>query len=576
MRKQVATCVLAVVGCLLLLVVWVVNVPQPDVEMLGVRGGHGEAGIQDGRALVREAGADDDEIIRILQPAIHATKLVGWVLCRDGSQARVDRVLFSNEHGIEVLAPVGGDSYFEAELSLGEWRVTYPGGVYAAVSERIVIKEGDDQPIVLRAVLNGVSIDGVVYSEKTGIAIAGARVVSGSGEQATETHSGLTGEFHLFASVRADSCIELRATHPKFGPTRMIIQAESSGYGEGVSIPMPETLFVEGRVVDSEGAAIEGVAIRDVRDKVAAVKTASDGTYRLQVASAHRIVLSASCEGYVGQVAGVMVVAGESLGYREWVLQLMGFVDVVVAKEDGSLCVGADVRRGWRPGAWEKNACVTDAGGKVRLRSLGSREMYVIAAKGEAECGVALILPGWRHATIVLRPATTRSLKVLDGNGRPIEGATVKVLGPYGYGTRTNGMGVSIVRTISANTKVRVLAQGYQAKVVTVGDSYGSQCQLAPSATIAGVVVSVNGSAVQGFTVMVLGVRRDSEVIGVPAEWAHSGLQFAGLAGQWSMGDPEWQVGDRVRVRVSARGYASCENSMTIGAQSCVTIMDPL
>ncbi len=416
---------------------------------------------------------------------------------------------------------------------------------FVARRDGVKVRTDADADVALR-LARAAAIGGSVIDEVTRKPVAGVRVaVADPGLRLNRAPAR--------RSVRSDSRGRFKAGGLESG--RYTVEAVRDGYvgstipnvaasvaaPGAVAVALAPAASISGRVIDEKKQPVRGVQVRIARDpslrgllrRGAAgqplvgertVLTGPEGQFKLQaLAAGHGLTVEGTKTGYTtARRAGIAIKAGERIQNVELTLKAgLGARGRVV---DGkSLAVaGAEIRAQHRTGR----------GGGGRFAVLGGRQSqpdavsaqdggFTLAGLEEGEYEVSVSRQGYAPKTtsftvkgpeqsawppIVLSAGVAVSGVVRDGEGNPIGGATVLLLGDAGrpQSTWTGGDGAFRLSDLAAGKAVMlaVNAEGYAAaRSSATPPAENVAIVLSTTGTIRGRVQDSSGSPIPEFTV---------------------------------------------------------------------------
>ncbi len=531
----------------------------------------------------------DDLVIEMSEAAF----IGGYVLGANGSPAV----------GAEVTVTGGGDVYtavagqgggFATQVSPGRYEVFARLGSSAgrAPAPVTVAAGATAQGVTVRLGAAG-SIAGTVVAEATGAPVGGADVAVSPNGQSGDSGRARTASDGTFAVSRlASGDYDVVVTAP--GYTGLIRWGVSVAGGQSValSLRLKGTGIVEGVVTDTDSRPVEGLLV-DAETNWGAepltsrrgARTGSDGHYRLEGVAVGNPVVRVTRDGTLAAERIVELGEGED-ARADFVLKETAALTGTVTWKDGRPVSGADstARRpvlmassvDMGPGSWSTDQF--DSAGRYRL-SLPPGRYRIRVAYGENGrrdfvAGGVQIQPASTATFDVTLPGGAEgglSGVVLGPDGSPVPGAWVwmfagqQVVGyersdPDGHFTLPLPAG-----GLSGESILYARNGGQSAILHDVDTTATLTVQLQAAASIAGRVVSTDGSPVQGFTATLS--LLDSH--GPPSFGAMGGTYFAG--DRFSMEDvPAEHV--MVRVTTDDGREGTSVASLSPGGGQAVTV----
>lgn len=282
----------------------------------------------------------------------------------------------------------------------------------------------------------------VVVVDERGEALAGVAVAladHGWPVGLTDEH----GRFVLRFAAGATVGLLLEAEDGRRRITRLPAVPEEAGAAAAeapLRIELPPTPPVRGRVLDGEGRkGLLGALVWLAQDPGTHTVAGPEGAYALPGGGRDRLRVEAAAAEYLSRavaVDGADLAAGRA---QDLVLQPAGAVFGRVVDAEGSPlaavtleAVPQEADRSRPPGAVSRARSGSD--GRFRLPGLRPAVAYQVVASREGFVSRTLpgvmLPPGRRTAdlgTVVLRPGARLEGRAVDGRGRPIEGAEVRI-----------------------------------------------------------------------------------------------------------------------------------------------------
>jgi len=493
-----------------------------------------------------------------------------------------------------------------------ELTATAPGYGSASVED---VDPGTGTKLVLSP---GWDIRGRVVDGSTGEPIPGARVRAGGVEADTDRG----GTFELldaapgedapaFVGRRTggDRYVRVVTKHPDFVTDRHRFERDDVERGELV-VEMRRRPVVQGTVRDAEGEPVTGAVVLAVppgeapeffSDNLFTAGSVTDleGRYRLRVGTlGEDIRVKAVHPQYaVAYSDDLNLRGGEAPASVDLVLTTGGVVSGTVT--DGTYPLsGVEVRLGRRSEEDEQRMMLamfgipaggrrtsTDENGQYRFEQVAAGA-YEVEAKGVhfADSAVEPLDLGAGGETVVdfvLDPGGVIHGTVVDGGGRPLAGARVRIseMGDGGEEEMVlRMMGAAKVTVVSDEVGyfravgvprepmiVSAELDGFvRAELPEVWPDGGAiELVLVPEARIAGTVTDASGSPIHEFQVELR--RRDGapRTRAMPFDFSDRGRTFQDSSGRFFLGDLE---PGRYRLQVRARGFAIHEQEVELGA----------
>lgn len=304
-----------------------------------------------------------------------------------------------------------------------------------------------------------------------------------------------------------------------------------------VELTLGDGGYVSGRAVDEAGHPLSGASLRpevfEARGLPALVgesmagTSAADGSFALGPLPAGAIGLAVSHRGYATERVPAAVRSRQSTDLRDVVLEAGLAIRGRVRDRDGTALPGVLVRaEPARGGEGATSDGETDGEGAFLLSGLPAGAYGVVAEAAGFAHARASATAGGPPVEIVMDAGGTISGRVVDAEGRPVEGATVHGEAAetgsatdrsFVWGTTgEEGGGRFTIRDAAPSTYVlRVRASGMGeasltgVKVVAGRTTDVGTVTLARSGTVTGMVVDADGQGVPGATVLVV---RDATV----------------------------------------------------------------
>ena len=393
--------------------------------------------------------------------------------------------------------------------------------------------------------------------------------VQGHGRAAVETDA--DGRFTLGTSSALDSTW-LTAWAEGFSESRTTLAAHAAGEVNGLELRLAPCAVLHGRVVDENGAGLEGAEVHCWPTGHAETKSGAGGKFTLPGVPAHAdwLSVSASLAGYAHARSAF---PEGKLPAEELVLTLARGAELsgVVVDDTGRPQPGAEVFTGPSRSDIDSLRALAGDEGRFSIRDVPRTTRKLRAEfAGFAPAALDLELSAGnspRALTLVLKRGRSASGVVVDERGAPLEGVNVYARRDYEY---LQGLEAQTDRegkfTLAGLPDVRLLAlefvaSGYARRTLPLEGTPldGLRVVLARAGALAGRVLDARtGKPVEAFRVRFVRAKLEPgerELGSYEATWGELGHEFHSSEGAWSTQGSDFEAGLVVGLEIRAPGY---------------------
>lgn len=408
------------------------------------------------------------------------------------------------------------------------------------------------------------SITGVVRSE-AGAPIEGA-LVHGSED---ETKSDAQGRYQIAASsARGDIYVDVTAAG--YAKARAIAQLSGPGSRATANFDLVPGFVVRGRVVDEDGAPVEGATIKSFFTGTTAASSDVDGRFVLDFLDPRRQEHSvyARKPGYCEAETRVQVEGAERT-LPDLVMSRGVRLEGVVVDEQGAPIAGASLYLGFSPSAYNRLDARSQEEGRFVFPNVpAGQHTLVVQHPDFAPLRQVLELPPSPPTVsgMVVRLPMAHFIGgvVKDATGTPRSKVWLSVRHADAYlegRVQTGDDGRFRIGSLPADdVTLELFAIGIVRKRVPLDrlDHETLEIVVEPSGKVAGRVVDgMTGAPLDEFVIRF--VRPDDpsqQSFGYSATWAREGHRFTGTDGYWDSGDQTLPPGGVLGIEARAEGYA--------------------
>lgn len=431
---------------------------------------------------------------------------------------------------------------------------------------RLILK-GTDPPQDLEVVVFRwtTPVSGVVRNE-AGEPIAGARVRGGREEATTDAE----GRYQLMG--RAGSSEQyLYAEAEGYAQTRMIVSM-ADGVAGSADFTLQREFRIRGRVLDENGAPVEGVVVDTFGPHRNSVQTDAEGAFELchleLRESAHQ--LYARKKGYVEAVADVKA-ANRTSATQDLELRRGTRLEGRVLGADGSALDGASLFIGFSPNAYNRLDAVAHEDGAFSFPNVPSgRQTLWARHPGYAPAHRVLAIdPTQAHLTgidLVLTEGHFVAGRVLDPAGNPLEGVWISPRQGWdslNVNLQTDAEGRFRIEGLPGENMFLSFYKNGLSRIeipLDVLDQSDLELTMRSAGHLKGRVVDeLTGQPIQDFRIRLFDPHRlsnaDPPTSDFPYEWAEDGMLIHAADGLWST-EAELQVGGLIGIEARAPGYS--------------------
>lgn len=332
-------------------------------------------------------------------------------------------------------------------------------------------------------------------------------------------------------------------------------------------------LVVHGRVLDEQGAPVEGAEVTSFRAMNLVVTSGKDGSYELRhlspQESKHNVY--ARKEGYC-EASATIAVESRWRVEQDLILRRGARVEGRVIGADGTALEGVGLYIGFSPSAYNRLNAVTHQDGKFRFPNVHpGQQTLVVQHPRFPELRMVLEIPEDAPEVsgleLVLEPGHFLAGQVVDERGNALAGVWMEPRSGWesaGPRVQTDADGRFRLEGLPASGgMIGLYLEGYvrqECAVVDV-DRDDHVFTMQPCGRVAGKVVDgVTGLPITVFTIRfdwskarLVGDRLSSSF---DATWIEDGVRFESADGAWSSAD-ELEIGTILAIEASAPGYGT-------------------
>jgi protocatechuate 3,4-dioxygenase beta subunit len=410
-------------------------------------------------------------------------------------------------------------------------------------------------------------IEGLVTDEN-GTALAGAEVWTHD----AETRCDANGRYSLRCGSRGRMrfVLALADGHEESRQTLSIPEGSSIVRAD---FRLGRAFQIRGRVVDEDGAPIEGAAVTTFHTERNVVESAIDGSFLLDHLERDRPdhSLYARKEGWV-QDAIEVPTKGSLVEGIELVLRRGTRVDGYVLAPDGSPVPETALYIGFSPNAYNRLDAKTDETGAFEFPCVGAGSQTLVAQhEGFAPCKRMLDIPEdtprLPSLMLELEPGHFIGGVVRDRESEPLAGVLVNGTQDGEYldlaEMETGADGRFRLEGLPAKgAGIEFYARDFLRRETTleVLDHDDLEIVLEHAARVAGRVVdAVSGAPIESFTIRFVAPALqagESRGWGFNSIWSQEGRGFTHPAGEWTSSGDQLTPGTVFGIEVRAKGYA--------------------